>query len=747
MTSTENGPPVARPRVDQAFRTPIALILADIETLLTDAHPGSDAASRLRTAQRNALRLLNLVDGMMTIDKHEEGRLRMRYGVVDVSARTLAILKRLEAVAARSGVRIESDVEPGCVGRMDGDAWDRVVLNLMANALKLTFEGRIAVRLHRADDMIVLKIVDDGLGLDKDGLESAIASRRGDLSAEIGLGVVKATVEALHGTMDARSAAGHGTAIVVRIPFGEANAAMDVPRPPAERDAVSDFLIAAERWTQEEAEPAPSSAALRWRDPQRSRVAVITPDDEVASLVERSLPDGVDFVVLDDIASIGDREADLWIVPEGLTDEAKRLLVSRSGMRLLLVEGTMPDDLSGFDEILRLPFSLASARLRIDGLLSRARLERQLAEAREHAVRLDSMARIVSGTSHDFSNLLVAALGNLDMAARHAEGELAVYVMNAKRAAERGARLTRHLLAFSQGGTGRSDVVNVNEAISAVAEFLTTVLGGMIGMSMVLGRDVPAVAVPGSRFELALVNMALIARDSIGGNGHFRIATDCVGSGADRSASISVVAVGNAGGDVVHHDGLISSLEQVASFASANGGRLETSLPLTGGAVLTLVLPGTAEAKVEAGDLVASDASEMALRILVADDDAGVREVAVTLLEELGHSVVLAAGGREAVGILEQQEFDLLMTDFAMPDMTGLDVAARARALHPGMAIMIATGYADSALLDERDEVVLRKPFGIDELKAKVAEAMVARRAPADAKVTPLFGDRPPRKD
>ena len=421
--------------------------------------------------------------------------------------------------------------------------------------------------------------------------------------------------------------------------------------------------------------------------------------------------------------------------------------MSRPGMRLLLAESAMPDDLSGFDEMLRLPFSLAAARLRIDGLLSRMRLERQLAEAREHAVRLDSMARIVSGTSHDFSNLLVALLGNLDMAARHADGELAIYVKNARQAAERGARLTRHLLAFSHGGAGRSGVVDVNETISGVSNFLTTVLGGMIGMSMVLGRDVPPISVPESRFELALVNMALIARDSIGGSGHFRIATDGVGSGESRAISISVVAMGKADSDVVQHDGLISSLEQVASFAAAHGGRLETSLPLTGGAALTLVLPATAEVVAGPEDIASDGDSETGLRILVADDDAGVRDVAATLLQELGHEVVLATGGREAVGLLEQLEFDLLMTDFAMPDMTGLDVAARARSLHPGMAVMVATGYADSALLDERDEIVLRKPFGIDELKAKVSEAMGSRHAPSDAKVTPLFPARAPRKD
>jgi CheY-like chemotaxis protein len=131
-----------------------------------------------------------------------------------------------------------------------------------------------------------------------------------------------------------------------------------------------------------------------------------------------------------------------------------------------------------------------------------------------------------------------------------------------------------------------------------------------------------------------------------------------------------------------------------------------------------------------------------ATRILVVDDDTQVRAVAVNLLEEFGYGVVEASGGAEALRLLgEGERFDLLLTDYAMPGMTGTELVARARALEPALGVLLMTGYADAAALPSEGVPVLRKPFALDELRVAVERL----RAEPSGRVLPFRReDAPP---
>jgi signal transduction histidine kinase/CheY-like chemotaxis protein len=375
--------------------------------------------------------------------------------------------------------------------------------------------------------------------------------------------------------------------------------------------------------------------------------------------------------------------------------------------------------------------------------------DRQRAEAAlAQAQKMDAVGQLTGGIAHDFNNLLAVVIGNLDMIGRKTDDERTRRLAgNALQAAERGAKVTGQLLAFSR--TQRLEVRPTE--VRSLVEGLTDLIRQTVGPAVQLDVDVAeagvAVLADPNQLELALLNLAINARDAMPGGGTLRLAARPVdirddpdlADGDYVELSVHDTGTGMAAEvaerafdpffttkDVGQGTGL--GLSMVYGVAKQSGGVARIrSLPGEGTTV-SIILPRTHEAVAQRSRAAAEGSGTEALpaMILVVDDEPEVRDVIAATLSELGHEVTAVAGGQEALALLADRPFDLLMLDFAMPGMNGADVAQAARRLRPGQKLVFVTGYADTAAIEAAagDAPILRKPFRASEVAGAVRAAL-----------------------
>jgi CheY-like chemotaxis protein len=352
--------------------------------------------------------------------------------------------------------------------------------------------------------------------------------------------------------------------------------------------------------------------------------------------------------------------------------------------------------------------------------------------------------------AHDFNNLLMAVLGSLDLATRRAPDDprLTRLLQNATYAAERGASLTQRLLSFSRQRDLRLQAVNVNRVIADMNDLLLRTLGGFIRIERHLTEHLWTATVDPDQLELAILNLCINARDAMSENGLLTLSTRnrtvsdgeitdlpqgdyVVISVADTGAGMSPEILGRVlepfftTKEVGKGTGL--GLSMVYGLAQQSGGTVVINSTVGVGTTVELYLSRSADDESDTAHEEASPTEATAkIRILLVDDDAEVRAVTAAYLNEMGHRVVEAADGASALDILRTDaELDLLIADFAMPGMTGLELAEKARQQQPDLGILLVTGYADPERMPE-NYPVLHKPFGRVDLGGKVVEA--ARR-------------------
>ena len=432
-------------------------------------------------------------------------------------------------------------------------------------------------------------------------------------------------------------------------------------------------------------------------------------------------------------------------VPPGETRSVEYRLLKRSGAIADIVLTARPerDPRTGAFQRSLTVMSDITARNRAEAALRQTQ-------------KLDALGRLTGGVAHDFNNLLMAILGNLDLLRRRipANDPLVARLLDAAvQGAARGASLTRRLLAFARQQDLKPDSVDVSALIEDVGEMLAPVLGPTVRLERDLPADLWPLHVDADQLGLALVNLAVNARDAMPDGGTFRIEARNETVTAEHPAA-GVLAL--ASGDYV----LISAadtgkgmdaatlaratepffttkgvgkgtglgLSMVHGFAGQSGGAIRLGSAPDRGTTVELWLPraGAAAPRVEAGPRLpdAPAASPGRLRILLVDDDELVRAGTAMMLEELGHDVIAeASSGREALALLrERSAVDVLMTDQAMPGMSGLELIGHATALRPGLRVLLATGYADLGAVDAGDIPRLPKPYGLDELSRALRE-------------------------
>jgi PAS domain S-box-containing protein len=374
--------------VSHEFRTPLTLMLGPIEAILGNPETPTPVRSELELAQRNALRLLRLVNSLLDFSRVEAGRMRASYQPVDLALLTREIASSFESIITNAGIAFRVECEAlGEPAYVDSSMWEQVVLNLLSNAFKFTFDGAITVRLQRSEGVAVLEVVDTGVGVPAAEIPRLFERfhrvtgtvGRTHEGSGIGLALVQELLN-LHGaTIEAQSELGHGTTFRVRVPLGFSHLPTDRVR---EQPADSPALTQAESFVQEALQWLPDEAGSRPTAGVRDAATATNHEQRFGSTF------GARIVLADDNSDmrryVGGLLAPCYEV-EAVADGEQALAAIRRRRPELVLSDVMMPGLDGFgllkalraDERLRsLPLILLSARSgedsRVEGLDSGA---------------------------------------------------------------------------------------------------------------------------------------------------------------------------------------------------------------------------------------------------------------------------------------------------------------------------------------------------------------------------------------
>ena len=367
--------------------------------------------------------------------------------------------------------------------------------------------------------------------------------------------------------------------------------------------------------------------------------------------------------------------------------------------------------------------------------------------------KMEALGQLTGGIAHDFNNLLTVVVGGLDIIAKRAEDEkLKRYAENALAAAERGARLTGQLLAFSRVQRLEVTPTFVAPLIENMRPLLRNVLGPGIEKRFELDEAMIPVMADPTQLEVAVLNLAINARDAMPNGGVLSFVSKPVvmrGEADVEDGDYIELCISDTGlgmppqvlerafepffttKEVGKGTGL--GLSMVYGMARQSGGaaRIEST---PGKGTTVKLLFRKADQKAVAANLGAEEAP--ALRsapapssILVIDDDPDVRGFIVESLEEQGYSVRDASDGRQGLAEIERQRPDLVIVDFIMPGLSGAEVANRIRAKEPDQAILFVSGYSETEAVKRTapDAPLLAKPFRAEALDRAVRAALAKR--------------------
>jgi PAS domain S-box-containing protein len=379
---------------------------------------------------------------------------------------------------------------------------------------------------------------------------------------------------------------------------------------------------------------------------------------------------------------------------------------------------------------------------------------RAMEEALRQSQKLEAIGQLTGGVAHDFNNLLSAILGNLELIATRTRSKLvAAWVKSATRAAERGARLTQELLAFSRKQRLDAKPVDLNALVTGMGDLLARTIGVVVRIERHLAPDLWPVLVDPTQLELVVLNLAINARDAMPEGGVLTIETANLAAGAPRPGDLApgdyvMLAVRDTGEGMSEDvkarafepffttkekdKGTGLGLSMVYGVAKQTGGTATIESRAGEGTILRLYLPRAAadSAREDRAAPAAAQPTSGGATILVVEDDEDVRSITVTFLEGRGHRVRAAEDGRRALEILGGPDsIDVMVADYAMPGMNGVDLVASARTRRPQLGIVFTTGYAAALARPPAGARVIAKPYRLSELGAAI-DATLADAAP-----------------
>ena len=375
----------------------------------------------------------------------------------------------------------------------------------------------------------------------------------------------------------------------------------------------------------------------------------------------------------------------------------------------------------------------------------------QTREALAHSQKMDAIGQLTGGIAHDFNNLLTAILGSLELATRRLpdNDRVAPLIANAMQAAQRGAALTQRMLAFARRQDLDLKPVDVVALVQGMTDLLQSSLGPSVSIETRFPLRLRLAHADANQLEMALLNLAVNARDAMPGGGSLIIAAReevvmagsagklkaghyiCLsvkdtGEGMDKATLARAMEPFFTTKGIGRGTGL--GLSMVHGMTEQSGGRFVLKSRKGGGTTAEIWLPAAKPPR-DAGEtgrgLKDSAPRTRPLVVLAVDDDGLVLMNTTVMLQDMGHTVFEATSANQALDILRrEQSVDLVITDHAMPKMTGVQLAAAIKAERPGLPIILATGYAELPPGVDNELPKLGKPFRQHDLMQAVAAAI-----------------------
>jgi PAS domain S-box-containing protein len=376
--------------------------------------------------------------------------------------------------------------------------------------------------------------------------------------------------------------------------------------------------------------------------------------------------------------------------------------------------------------------------------------QEKLVQAREQlamAQKMEAIGKLTGGIAHDFNNLLMIIGGNAQTFKRLLDPKLPRAIEAIQTAAKRGESLTRQLLTFARRQHLTPTVIDLNACISNMRPMIESSLRGNIVYDEKSDPNVWPVKVDLAELELAIVNIAVNARDAMPNGGTFRISIRNVPAEHGDEEGNEFVAVEFSDSGTGIPPDLLSKvfdpffttkevgkgtglgLSQVYGFAHQSGGFVKADSRVGEGTIVTVLLPALpAEQVVDDSDQI-DDMHSRRPAVLIVDDSAEVAEVTSSLFEHLGYQTLYRESAEAALQLLATgTRVDLVFSDIVMPGtIDGVGLASEIRTQYPHLPVLLTTGYSDAARAAPADLRILRKPFDTDALRGFLKEAMDVR--------------------
>ncbi|AHB47793.1 histidine kinase [Hyphomicrobium nitrativorans NL23] len=397
-------------------------------------------------------------------------------------------------------------------------------------------------------------------------------------------------------------------------------------------------------------------------------------------------------------------------------------------------------------------------------LLQETIADRDVAEMQIRQMqKVEAVGQLTGGIAHDFNNMLAVIMSGIGLAQKRlqrGQDGAEEFLNGALDGANRAATLVKRLLAFSRQQPLAPKAIDANKFVAGISELISRALGEMIQMETILGGGLWLTHVDPVQLENSILNLCVNARDAMPDGGCLTVETaNChlddryarlhPGIPAGQYVLIAVTDTGTGmSTDILHKafdpffttkdatKGTGLGLSQVYGFVKQSGGHVKIYSEIGQGSTVKIYLPRHYAVEAERHDVVVHEVirAKGAETVLLVEDDVRVLELTTASLRELGYTVLVAGGAKDALAQLDSDvEIDLLLTDIVMPEMNGRKLADAAEKLRPGLKVIFMTGFTKNAVVHNGvlDPGVnfLAKPFSLEELSAKICEVLETERA------------------
>lgn len=377
----------------------------------------------------------------------------------------------------------------------------------------------------------------------------------------------------------------------------------------------------------------------------------------------------------------------------------------------------------------------------------KAKLEEQLFQAQ----KMEAIGQLAGGIAHDFNNLLTAIIGNLSLLKQRCPASMIERLDATEHACSRAAELVGKLLTFSKTNEGTLDAISIGPVVKEAVDIARITFDPRIAIQTEIAEELPSVRADVNQIHQLVLNLVINARDALQAKLRaglttselkILVAAHKVESSHGTKLSLSVKDTGIGMDEETRNrmfepffttkmlgEGTGLGLSVVYGIVKKYGGNITVTSVPGEGTEITVTLAGEADSRAPAPppppQLPPRKGHET---ILVVDDERLVRDIVAAMLEELGYTVYSAGGGAEGLERYRehQEEISLVLSDLAMPDMTGTSLFEQIRRLNPSVKLLLSSGYA--AGIPEDEEVhkygVLEKPYKLPELARRIREAL-----------------------